>query len=215
MGFPREVPMPAPVVVAAVAVEATKYAVEATKDIVKGLAGDVSSAASSVVAFVPGTVSPAYSNALVDRVRLKRVQLVEAVTGDLYAKECFEKWYVPCGPVDPNSRGGRTAKLLDTLAGELQVPGSQRANLRARVYQRFHNGPREASERNEALRLELAELKSGGGSDGGEGFGLTVPVVLGAAIGAALGAAVAGKVGAGAGAVAGAIVQGWRFTRGA
>lgn len=185
---------------------AVAYAAKTAADIVKGWAGDVSAAASSVVAFIPSIVGSPYSNALVDRLSMKRPQLAEAVTGDLFAKECHETWYVPCGPVDPASRGGRTAKLVDGLASEVGVPGSMRAALRSRIYKRFHNGPREAAESAEALRQELAELKAGVSIPDGDGLALSPEVVVGAAVGAAVGGMLGGKVGVGAGAVVGGLL---------
>lgn len=199
-------------VVAAVAAEGVKYAAEAAQDFVKGLASDVSSAASSVINFIPSVVSPAYSNALVDRVRVNRAQLVDAVVKDLYAKECHENWYVPCGPIDPASRGGRTASLLDSQASGLGVPPSMRAELRARVYERFHNGPRQAAAKTEALQLKLKEYEQGTGGSG-EALAVTPGMLVGGALGVLFGGYLGGKVGAGAGAVAG-IVLGRRLKLG-
>jgi hypothetical protein len=185
---------------AALAAQAIKEAADAAKSFVKGLASDVSAAASSVVNFIPGSVSPRYSSALVAKVQASRLALVDAVIGDLAAKACDESTFGCLGAYDPKSRGGRTANLLNTLAQSVGVPGSERATLRARVYERFHNGPRRTSELAEAKRQ--AEIEAAAGFDVA---GLNAGVVVGAAVGAALGYAIAGKVGAAAGAVAGGV----------
>lgn len=112
----------------------------------------IHNAIESVLKYIPQYIDPDLVPAVLARVSEKRSYLIGRITMDLVAKLSWEISLIP--DYEPSSRGSRIANDLEDICLAAGAPKYEVLLLKARIYKRFNNGPKEVEFTNAANAIK-------------------------------------------------------------